>query len=226
VGAVAILVVAAGAFAAIYLTVFNPRHVAAVSLPTASPVPSGSTTAAALGGSWRVSAGSFVGYRVREQLANLPAPSDAVGRSSAVTGAAAVTTNADGTATVRSIEVSADLGRLASDSARRDNFVRNNSLSTAQFPQATFTSTSSFTCPAAVVAGAAGTASVTGKLTVHGVTRDVAIPLKIQRSGNSVNVVGSYGFRWGDFAVQQPQVPIASVQDDPVIEISLVLTSA
>jgi polyisoprenoid-binding protein YceI len=60
---------------------------------------------------------------------------------------------------------------------------------------------------------------------VHGVTKDVAIPLKIQRSGTSVNVVGSYTFHWGDFGVQQPQVPVASVQGDPTIEISLVLTS-
>ena len=29
---------------------------------------------------------SFVGYRVREQFADLPAPTDAVGRTSAVTG--------------------------------------------------------------------------------------------------------------------------------------------
>ena len=37
-------------------------------------------------GTWTVTGGSQAGYRVREQLANLPAESDAVGRTSDVTG--------------------------------------------------------------------------------------------------------------------------------------------
>lgn len=217
----ALALVAVGAFAAVYLTMFNPKPVAVVSLPSPAATP----VAGALVGSWKVSSGSFVGYRVREQLAQLPAPSDAVGRTSAVTGSASVATNADGTASITSIQVSADLSQLASDSGRRDNFVRNNSLNTSQFPQATFASAASFSVPAAVVSGTAGSATVTGKLTVHGVAKDVSIPLKIQRSGTSVNVVGSYQFHWGDFGVQQPSVPVASVQGDPTIEISLVLTT-
>jgi len=40
------------------------------------------------GGRWSVASGSQVGYRVREQLAFLAAESDAVGRTSQVTGAA------------------------------------------------------------------------------------------------------------------------------------------
>ena len=222
VGLVVLAVVAAGAFAAVYLTMFNPKKVAVVALPTPAATP----VSGALVGSWKVSTGSFVGYRVREQLAQLPAPSDAVGRTSAVTGTASVTTNADGSASVTSIQVTADLSQVASDSGRRDNFVRNNSLDTGQFPQATFASQAAFSVPTSVVSGAAGTATVSGKLTIHGVAKDVSIPLKIQRSGSTVNVVGSYQFRWGDFGVQRPQVPVASVQSDPTIEISLVLSSA
>jgi hypothetical protein len=54
----------------------------------------------------------------------------------------------------------------------------------------------------------------------------VSIPLKLQRSGNGVNVVGSYTFKWGDFGVQAPRVPVASVTGNPTIEISLVLAPA
>jgi len=39
-----------------------------------------------LAGDWTVASGSLAGYRVREQLANLPAESDAVGRTDQVTG--------------------------------------------------------------------------------------------------------------------------------------------
>jgi polyisoprenoid-binding protein YceI len=227
--AVAILVLAVAAFGGVYLTLFNPQPVARVALPTPAPVASPSTSgspSSALSTSWKVSTGSFVGYRVREQLAQLPAPSDAVGRTSAVTGTAGVTRNADGSASVTGISVSADLTQLASDSGRRDNFLRNNTLNTSQFPSANFASTAAFTCPATVVAGAAGDTSVKGKFTIHGVTRDVSIPLKIQRSGSGVNIVGSYQFHWGDYGVQQPNVAVASVQSDPTIEISLVLAAA
>src|SRR5439155_12996039 len=45
----------------------------------------------ALTGTWKLEASrSFVGYRVREKLAMLPAPSDAVGRTAAVTGSLAM----------------------------------------------------------------------------------------------------------------------------------------
>lgn len=223
------LVLAIAAFGGVYLTVFNPRPVARVALPTPAPVASPSISGSpstTLRTSWKVANGSFVGYRVREQLAQLPAPSDAVGRTSAVTGAASVSANVDGTASVTGISVSADLTQLASDSGRRDNFVRNNSLETGQFPNAKFVSTAPFTCPATVVAGAAGDTVVMGKFTIHGVTRDVSIPLKIQRSGAGVNIVGSYRFHWGDYGVQQPSVPVVSVQSDPTIEISLVLAPA
>ncbi len=50
-------------------------------------VPGGSSASGRLDGSWKLTTGdSFVGYRVREQLAILPAPSDAVGRTTAVGG--------------------------------------------------------------------------------------------------------------------------------------------
>src|SRR3954453_24258584 len=45
---------------------------------------------AALDGDWRVATASVVGYRVREKLANVPAPHDAVGRTHAVRGTLAV----------------------------------------------------------------------------------------------------------------------------------------
>ena len=222
-----LLIAGVAVFGGVYLTLFNPKPVAAVTLPTPSPIPSASSSgAAALSAAWKISTGSFVGYRVREQLANLPAPSDAVGRTSGVTGTASVATNTDGTASVTDITVKADLTQLASDSGRRDGYVQNNSLNTQQFPTATFVSTAPFTCPATVVSGAAGDTTVKGRFTIHGVTKDVSIPLKIQRSGTGVNIVGSYQFHWGDYGVQQPSVPVASVQSDPTIEISLVLTPA
>jgi|GEM_PF-904969 len=223
--AAAVLVV--GAFAGVYLAFFNPRSVAAVSLPSPSPIPgsSAASSPAALGTKWTVGSGSYVGYRVREQLASLPAPSDAVGRSTAITGSATVTGNSDGTVTVSEVTVKADLTQLTSDSGRRDGFVQRNALETGTYPNAIFVSTEAFTCPSTVVSGGAGSATVRGKFTIHGQTRAVSIPVQVQRSGTSVNVVATYKFNWGDYGVQAPQIPVVSVQSNPTVEISLKLTS-
>jgi polyisoprenoid-binding protein YceI len=225
--AVAIAAVATFALAGffgLYFTMFNPKAVATVALPTPSPVTSTASSPSSQAGTWVVVKGSFVGYRVREKLSSLPAPSDAVGRTPAVTGTAKIVANADGTATVSGLTFRADLTQLASDSGRRDNYLRNNSLESASFPTAEFAG-SGFNVPAAVVGGAAGQVTVQGRFTIHGVTKDVSIPVQLQRSGDSINAVASYRFKWGDYGVAQPSVPVASVQGDPTIEISLVLAS-
>ncbi len=87
----------------------TPR--AAAALPSdgeASALPDAGLTADTLEGTtpWTPSR-SFVGYRVREKLASLPAPNEAVGRTSDVTGSLTVT-GLD----VNPVEVTADLTTL------------------------------------------------------------------------------------------------------------------
>src|SRR4029450_3746087 len=66
-------------------------------------------------GTWQVSedGSSYVGYRVREQLASLGSPNEAVGRSTAVTG-----TMEAGGDTVEAVKVEAGLTQLNSDEPR------------------------------------------------------------------------------------------------------------
>jgi polyisoprenoid-binding protein YceI len=225
VAAAAAIVLGGIAFGAVYLAMFNPRSVARVALPSATPVPQDSTASAGLGASWKVS-GGFVGYRVREQLASLPAPSDAVGRTTAVTGSATVAGNPDGSATVTALNVSADVSQLQSDSSRRDNYIRGNYLETGRFPTATFQLAGPVTIPPDIVAGAAGKVVLRGTFTIHGVSMQVPMTLSLQRSGTSVNIVASYQFEWGQYGVNRPSTPFATVQSNPTIELSLVLSPA
>src|SRR5256885_1760817 len=83
-----------------YFVVFagsSPQKLA-LSSPTASPSSSAASdrTPGAAAGTWNVASGSQAGYRVREQLAGLSAPSDAVGRTSSVHGS--ITIAASGSA--------------------------------------------------------------------------------------------------------------------------------
>ncbi len=125
-----------------------------------------------MAGTWTVAEGSEAGYRVREQLANLPAESDAVGRTSDVTGSITVVTAGDAAQlTAGTIEV--DTTTIASDEGRRDNRMRNEGLETDAFPTATFTITAPVDIPAGALAGAVTDVTLTGDLTLHGVTKAV-----------------------------------------------------
>src|SRR5919109_918592 len=74
----------------------------------------------------------YTGYRVREKLGFVPAPNDAVGRTSAVRGAMTI---ADGH--IESAQVTADLLQLRSDEPGRDPAAQE-ALATQEFPNGTF----------------------------------------------------------------------------------------
>src|SRR5438132_14001197 len=83
-----VLILGAAGLGILYLVVFagsSPQKLT-LSSPGPSTSASTSTDASAGAGTWTVGSGSQAGYRVREKLASLSAPSDAVGRTTAVTG--------------------------------------------------------------------------------------------------------------------------------------------
>ena len=94
----------------------------------------GADGAATPDGTWQVSddGSSYVGYRVKEQLAFLDSPNEAVGRSTAVTGTMEVAGD-----TVEKVRIEADLTRLTSNETRRDNAIRQRGLESERYPTAT-----------------------------------------------------------------------------------------
>jgi polyisoprenoid-binding protein YceI len=232
-------VVAVAAVAVAYLTFFNedsPDEFTLTDQPgTTAPATTAAgapgTTAAAAGGSdltgtWRVAAGSAAGYRVREKLAALPAQSDAVGRSEAVTGSVKVDrAGASLTATDARFEV--DLTKLTSDESRRDNRIRTDGLQTSQFPTATFVSAGPVTLPPETVTGQAVKASAVGDLTLHGVTKRVTIPLDVRVTGGKGELVGSLRFPMSDFNITPPSIGgFVTVDPDATLEFKLILEKA
>ena len=240
---VAIVAVGIGGYLA-YDTFLRGDSVPALALPSSSPEAGASTTpstaataepsAAAseaadpsasadagssdLAGVWTVAAAE-AGYRVREQLANLPAESDAVGRTDAVTGS--ITLAGDGDAvqlTEGSLEV--DTTTITSDEGRRDNRMRSEGLETDAFPTATFVITQPLDVPAAALAGTATDVTLVGDLTLHGVTQSVEIPARAQLVDGQVQVAGSYTFPLGEFDIVAPNVGgfIVSIADEGALE--------
>ena len=182
----------------------------------AAPTPA----AQGLDGTWKTRSGeeSFVGYRVNEKLAALPVRSDAVGRTSNVTGTMTLAAT-----TVRSVEVAADLRDLKSDEGRRDNAIRTRGLESNRFPMATFTSSAPIEIGTVPADGESFRGQAQGKLSLHGVTRDVTVPIEARRTGNSIEVVGSLPISFADYQIEPPNVAnFVSVDDKGVIEFRLV----
>ena len=235
--AVAIVAVAVGGFV-VYDQVLRGDSTAALSLPSAGPSTgstssatatpgtaasaaptTGGTTDGDLAGTWTVATGSQAGYRVREQLANLPAESDAVGRTDQVTGSITLETTGDAT-TLTAGTITVDTTSIVSDESRRDNRLRNEGLETDTYPTATFTLTQPVEIPAAALDGTASDVTLVGDLELHGVTKSVSIPAQAQLVDGTISVAGSLSFPLSDFAITAPNIGefIVSIADTGTLE--------
>lgn len=203
---------------------------AAGAATTAAPGAS-TTAAAAAGGSaiegtWNVdtsigefsfenSTGSFVGFRVAEELQGVGSTT-AVGRTPNVSGTMTIA----GT-TVTAVSIEADMTALVTNERQRDSKARG-ALETDQFPTATFVLTQPIELGADAAGGAATSVTATGDLTIHGVTRSVQFPLQAQLTNGLVVVVGSLDVVFADYGVAVPTAPfVLSAEDNGPIELQL-----
>ena len=190
-----------------------------------------SSSSTDLDGTWTVdtSIGSFdpdaedytsawVGYRVQEELAGIGAKT-AFGRTPDVSG----TLTIDGT-TATDVDIEADLTTLQSDDDRRDGQLANQAIETSQFPTATFTLTEPIDF-GDVADGETVSVDAKGELTLHGVTREVTVPLDAKLEGDTVIVTGSIDILFADYDIEKPSsVAVLSVEDQGVMELQLFFT--
>ena len=243
-GAVVVALLAGGALGFSYLFLREPAP-AAVGLSDASPSPtatgtaasppasapatsSAATTGVGLDGTWSVDpsvgsfsdfSGSFVGYRVEEELATVGAAT-AVGRTPDVTGTLTLAG-----AQITAVDMSADLSTLQSDKSQRDGQLRRQALETDQFPTAIFTLTQPIDLGAVPTDGVVIKATATGDLTIHGVTKSVEIPVEAQLSGDVVTVTGSIDILFADYSINRPtSFAVLSIADHGTMEFQLKFT--
>ena len=200
------------------------------STATASTAPSAGTgrgTTGDVAGTWNIAAGSLAGYRVREQLANLPAESDAVGRTAQLTGSMTLATSG-GKTTLTAGTIKVDMTTIASDESRRDNRMRSEGLQTDQYPTATFTLTQPVEIPAAALAGTASDVTLVGDLELHGVKNSVSIPAQAQLVNGTISVAGSLNVPLSDFDITAPNIGgfIVSIADNGTLEFLVNFTKA
>jgi polyisoprenoid-binding protein YceI len=164
--------------------------------------------------------GTFVGFRIQEQLAGIGSTT-AVGRTGDVSGSMAISGT---TVTEASFEV--ELATITTNESRRDDQVQR-ALSTGTFPTATFTLTEPIALGAGAAEGQTVSATAVGQLTIHGVTRTVQLPIEAQLVEGTIVVVGSMDVTFSDHDVEVPRSQVVlSVDDHGTLELQLLLVPA
>ena len=196
------------------------------STSTTSPAPTATTpttpapaTDSGVGGTWRPTTGSVLGYRVKEVL--FGQSNEAVGRTSDVTGS--MTING---ASVSAVELTVNLKTIKSDNSQRDGQFQGRIMNTNTFPNATFTLTQPLTLSAVPTDGAVVDAKATGDLTLRGTTKAVTFDLKAQRDGAHIKVNGTIPVVFADYRIPNPSAGPATTEDRGVVEFLVVFAKA
>ena len=201
-----------------------PSATTGLSLSTPSPTSKPANSASATGPwAFSVDASSKTTVRVREVLAQIRAPGDAVLTATGMKGS--FTLAADGSFGPGS-KITADLTTLRSDQSQRDGFIKDNTLETRRFPTAEFvpTKVSGLALPLPL---GDSTFTLTGNMTIHGTTKEVTFDVKATRNGTKLTATatGNPDWKFSDFGMSVPRaVSVLSVEDHIRVEIALVAT--
>ncbi len=174
--------------------------------------------AATLNGSWTLvrAKNVFVGYRIQEQFAGDTIHKDAVGRTPTVQGTMTIASGQVGT-----VSVTGDLRDLTSGRAARDDYIHTHAIESDRFPNARFELVAPLALPPGARPGTKLHINAAGRLTLHGVTRDVSVALDARWNGSTIDVVGTAPILLADYGIQPPQTSVTSVGDHGSFELQL-----
>jgi polyisoprenoid-binding protein YceI len=219
-----VIVVSAGTFVYIHFIAPDPAprlKFSAVTTTTSTPgAPTGSNEtadSANVDGTWKVSSGSRAGYRVSEVLNGQD--NEATGRTTAVTGQLVISGTTVSTATF-----SVDMATVASGEGQRDNQFRTRIMNTSQYPTASFALTSPIVLSSVPANLAEITVKATGKLTLHGTTKEISIDVKARRNGANLELNGTVPITFSDYGISNPSGGPARVGDNGEMEFLIILT--
>jgi len=168
-----------------------------------------------------VSEESEARYRVREQLVGVDLPNDAVGTTRAITGVLVIE---GGRVVPEASRFQVDLRTLTSDQARRDNFIRRNTLQADRYPYAVFIPREIQGLPSPLPTSGEHAFRLIGDLTIREATRPVTWEVTARVEGNRVIAQARTQFTFADFNLEQPRVPVVLSVDETIrLEIDVVL---
>ncbi len=161
--------------------------------------------------------GNEARYRVREQFVGVNLPNDAVGTTSAVTGA--IVLDATGAVVAGASTFVVDLRGLKSDSENRDRIVQGRILETEQFPTLELAVTALRGLAWPLPASGDLTFELVTDMTVHGVTKSRTWQVTATPRAGGLAGRASTSFTFGDFGMPVPtSFRLLSVEDNVRLE--------
>ena len=179
-----------------------------------SPQATDPALASDVSGIWKATTKSTLGYRVKEVLGGLD--TEAVGRTDQVTGELVIEASRLMAATF-----SVDVGSITSDSSKRDNQFTGNIMDVSTYPTADFVLTTPIDFGSIPLPGFQLTATATGDLTLHGVTRSVTFEVTTEYASNVIGVLGSIDITFADYGIANPSNAFVSTGDTGLLEFVL-----
>ena len=220
-GAAAAVVILAVGGTFLYIHVISGPAPAPLTLKPASgsssPASPGDSAASSVSGTWKITAGSVVGYRVKEVLVGQS--QTAVGRTSAITGDVTIS----GT-TVTAAGFTVQMATIKSNESERDVQFRGRIMDTSTYPTGTLTLTKPIALGALPAVGVVKTYTATAKLTLHGQTRPVTFPLSAEHTSGGIEVSGSIPVLFSRWDIPNPSFTgFVTTQNHGVLEFLLKL---
>ena len=196
------------------LTLFSAFQTAKAQTPPPAAKAPAPTTPSVL----EAQPGTKATYRVKEQLAGLSFPDDAVGATDQVTGTVVVLPN--GTIDSAKSKLIINLQSLKSDQDMRDGYVKGRTLESDKFPNAEFVPRSITGLPAPLPAADRPTDqtgfTLTGDLTIHGVTKTVTLLGYATISKDVVAGAAQTDFTFATFNLTKPTLARLLSVDDKI----------
>lgn len=117
--------------------------------------------------------------------------------------------------TKSSVLVTIEMKSLEIEPAKLDGHLRGpDFFDMEKYPQAQFQSTE-------ISAGEGAQFNVTGNLTLHGVTKSITFPAKIELGDKKISVSAKFGINRKDFGIVYPGMPDDLIKDEVLIDLSL-----
>lgn len=161
--------------------------------------------------------GNEARFIVREQLARMELPNDAIGATKAITGQ--IVLDGKGGVDTAQSKITVDLATLTSDRANRDRWIKKNTLVVDSFPTAVLVPTELKNFPATLPASGDFTFTLVGNMTMHGVTAPTTWEVTATANGADFTGKATTHVNFGTFSMVQPRVMmVLSIVDDLKLE--------
>ncbi|MCC7010040.1 MAG: YceI family protein [Acidobacteria bacterium] len=167
-----------------------------------------------------IAEGTRARYRVREQLAGINFPSDAVGSTESVTGTIVI--NPDGSVDRAKSKITVDLRTLTSDQQMRDGYVQRNTLETEKFPFLELVPTRAVGLPVPFPSAPPAQAGfqLIGDMTLHGVTSEATWNVVATFGNDAVSGRATTTLLFPTYKIAKPSLArLLSVDDKIELEV-------